>query len=734
MSLPVVSQSDRKVLLALQGFVVGLPLFLGGRQPWAVAAGSAVILLLLAVTIRERRRRGAAPYPPGIAALVGLVGLALATTLPLPPAVLRLLAPATARLYAEMLPGWPGNGGWTVWRPLAIDSYAVWAELSRFSIGLGAFLVTVAYPWRAAVEEDDARAAVFDRLLLTLLAAGALLAGLGLLSEATGIGIAGASASAGRVSGPFVNPNHFAAWLGMVVPAALAYAVALTGLVYGRLRRAVDAERGKGTQPRQAWLWALITHQRRLWAPLLVCTAVLLMGVAHAGSGSRGGTAALLLGLSVTSAGIARGMRRGGEPGRAMRWAAAALVLGAASAASGALWLAADVTPSGAVESVDVGLPSRLAVSVEGSAIVRDHPLFGTGLGAWLHAFRPYQAPPVEGGIWDHAHNDYLEAAAENGVVGVAFMMLFALAVLRATRREQPVCAVQVRHGPHEPATADLRSFELPEWRAALGEHALLRCGLAGGVAAVLAHSLVDFGLHLPANFLALMVLVALLALSGRPQRGGGSAALRLLLVLLAAAAGPQVANSARMLAGGSPISPSDCLEKADLALAEEGDRGRALALVVRALNRSPANLEGHEALAAVLGPDPTAEAELRRALALSPWSPEVRDRLALQLWARGARQEGAAELEESMFRFPSLSSHAYLSPASERDRQGIADDDPSGRLSALDDEMGEPIGRGLERALGSTAGGERTAIVEDLASMLEARGQWRGGAARRPA
>src|SRR5438132_1607700 len=360
----------------------------------------------------------------------------------------------------------------------------------------------------------------------------------------------------------------------MVIPAALAYAVAMTGLVCGRLRRAVDAERGKGTQPRQAWLWALITHQRRLWAPLLIGAAVLLMGLAHAGSGSRGGTAALLLGLSVASAGIARG---GSEPGRARRWAAAALVLGAASAASVALWLAADATPSGAVEAVDVSLPSRLAVSVEGSAIVRDHPLFGTGLGSWLHAFRPYQAPPVEGGIWDHAHNDYLEAAAENGVVGVAFMMLFALAVLRATRREQLVGAVQVRHGPYEPATADTRSFELPEWRAALGEHALLRCGLAGGVAAVLAHSLVDFGLHMPANFLALMAFVALLVLSGRPQRVGGTGALGLLLVLLAAAAGPQVANSARMLAGASPLSARDCLEKADLALAEEGDRGRAL-------------------------------------------------------------------------------------------------------------------------------------------------------------
>src|SRR5207248_7191995 len=177
MSFPAVGQSDRKVLLALQGLVLGLPLFLGGRQPWALAAAAAVVLVLLAVTIRERRRRGAAPYPPGIAALVALVGLALATTLPLPPAVLRLIAPATARLYAEMLPGWPGSGGWTVWRPIAIDTYGVWAEISRFSIGLGAFVITVAYPWRAPAEEEDARAAVFDRLLLTLLAGGALLAG-----------------------------------------------------------------------------------------------------------------------------------------------------------------------------------------------------------------------------------------------------------------------------------------------------------------------------------------------------------------------------------------------------------------------------------------------------------------------------------------------------------------------------------------------------------------------------
>ena len=727
MSPHAIGQSDRKVMLALQGLVLGLPLLLGGRQPWAVAAASAVVLVLLAVTIRERRRRGTAPHPPGIAALVMLFALALATTVPLSPAVLRLLAPATTRLYGEMLPGWPGNGGWTVWRPLAIDSYSVWAELSRFSIGLGAFLVIVAYPWRTEIEGQNARAAVFDRLLLTLLAAGALLAGLGLLAQATGLGVAESPAAAGRVSGPFVNPNHFAAWLGMVIPTAVAYTFAMTGLVYGRIRQAVDDARARGTRGRQAWLWALITHQRCLWAPLLTGAALLLMALAHAESGSRGGMAALLLGLSVASAGIAGSMRGGNEPARARRWRAAALVFAAASAASVALWIAADGRPGR--ESADVSLPTRVAVSVEGSAIVRDHPLFGTGLGSWLHAFRPYQAPPVEGGIWDHANNDYLEATAENGLVGLALMMLFALAVLRAARREQQVCALQVHPGPHEPASEDARRFELPEWRAALGEHALLRCGLIGGVAAVLAQSLVDFGLHMPANFLALMVLVALLVLSGRPRRAGGSLALRLVLVLLAAAAGPLVANSARVLAVAAPLSPRDCLEKADLALAEDGDQGRALALTVRALDRSPANLEAHEAFATVLGQGPAAEAALRRALVLSPWSPEVRDGLALQLWARGARQEAAAELEESMFRFPSLSSHAYLSQASERSGQG-APDDPNAQLSALDDEMAQAISRGLGRALGSAAGGERTAIVEDLATLYEARGHWREAAA----
>src|SRR5207237_417886 len=105
-----------------------------------------------------------------------------------------------------------------------------------------------------------------------------------------------------------------------------------------------------------------------------------------------------------------------------------------------------------------------------------------------------------------------------------------------------------------------------------------------------------------------------------------------------------------------------------------------------------------------------------------------------LQLWARGARAEGAAELEESMFRFPSLASHAYLGPAGQLEPhdagqliQALDEGDVLGlRLAALEDAMAEAIGRGLDRALREPPpGDERAAIVEDLATLLEARGRW---------
>src|SRR5581483_755366 len=340
---------DGKVLLALQALVFGLPLFLGGRQPTAVAAASLVVLVLLALTLRERRRRGEAPHAPGIAALAGFAVLALVTTLPLPPALLRVLTPTATRLYTDMLPGWPGAGDWSIWRSVAIDPYGVWTELGRVSIALGVFAVVVAYPWAEVVPYESARVRVFARLLLTVIVAGTFVAGLGLLEQVVGNGnvlwVTENPSSPGRTSGPFVNPNHFAAWLEMIIPSGLAYAFALSRRLRKRIVRSTEAGRGMGVQRRRAWVAALVVHQQRLWAPALAVAAVLVMLVAHVGSGSRGGTAALLVGLGVVCGGIMARRFAKRERTFARRWApiVLGLALVAASGASIVLWAISEV-------------------------------------------------------------------------------------------------------------------------------------------------------------------------------------------------------------------------------------------------------------------------------------------------------------------------------------------------------------------------------------------------------
>ena len=111
---------DLWVLGSLQALVLVLPLFLGGRQTIGVALGAGLVLLLLGVTIRERWRREDRPRVPGLWALAAFVGLVTASTVPLPPSLLERLSPATWKLYASVLPGWPDGGGWTTWRPLAL--------------------------------------------------------------------------------------------------------------------------------------------------------------------------------------------------------------------------------------------------------------------------------------------------------------------------------------------------------------------------------------------------------------------------------------------------------------------------------------------------------------------------------------------------------------------------------------------------------------------------------------
>ena len=114
------TRQARGVLWTLQVTIVALPLFLGGRQPLGLVAAWLAVVVLLVLTLRARReiRR---PVAPGAAALGAFVALGLVTAAPLPPWLLERLTPVTVQLYREALPGWPGTGGWTTWRSIALE-------------------------------------------------------------------------------------------------------------------------------------------------------------------------------------------------------------------------------------------------------------------------------------------------------------------------------------------------------------------------------------------------------------------------------------------------------------------------------------------------------------------------------------------------------------------------------------------------------------------------------------
>ena len=114
--------------------------------------------------------------------------------------------------------------------------------------------------------------------------------------------------------------------------------------------------------------------------------------------------------------------------------------------------------------------------------LIKAHPLAGTGLGAYSVAITRFHDAS---GKWtpEAAHNDYLELLAAGGLIGTALVVWFAFVFLKSAR--QRICSADT-----------------------LGRAACL--GALTGIFGVMAHNLVDFGLHVTANavvFIALMVI-----------------------------------------------------------------------------------------------------------------------------------------------------------------------------------------------------------------------------------
>ena len=121
---------------------------------------------------------------------------------------------------------------------------------------------------------------------------------------------------------------------------------------------------------------------------------------------------------------------------------------------------------SHAAHMLDFGGPNagRMGIYRANLDIVHDHPVLGLGFGRYQRAAKLYYDEHPDADRRSHAHNDYLQMAAEAGLVGLAaFGLVYALALLRGW-------------------DAVVRATTPAEWATAAGAWAATLGFLVGGV------------------------------------------------------------------------------------------------------------------------------------------------------------------------------------------------------------------------------------------------------------
>jgi O-antigen ligase len=257
-----------------------------------------------------------------------------------------------------------------------------------------------------------------------------------------------------RGTGTYFNPNHLAGFLEMVAPLGLALAVVGRLGVLGRI----------------------------------LCGYAAVMALAGVGvSLSRGGWLATGLALTMfCGLLIAHRIHRAG----------AITLLAALVLAAGVFLLQSRSSQQRITAMFEDGRVQDVRFLLWGPTIDmwRDHPWLGVGPGHYDVRFRQYRPVSVQLRP-DRAHNDYLNALADWGIIGTAMGVLpLALMVIGLSRRWKAIAQSQGTLG-------EVRSNRL----------ALALGGLAG-LAAILVHAVVDFNFHIPANAITVVALMALLS------------------------------------------------------------------------------------------------------------------------------------------------------------------------------------------------------------------------------
>ena len=471
--------NDRLVYWGFLSLLVWVPLPLGSNRTWAVAiliVFSQLLLLGSAYAWRNALPEALARlarFKWPLLLLASFFALVSFQLLPLPAGLLGLLSPETLAVK---------EGIAALQLSLDPEQTAIYAALS-FAY-FSCFLVAV-----LTIRGKER----LGRLALVLVCSALLqaLIGVALFSIRAKYQIFFFEVNHKRVLGTYGYHNHMAGYMEMCLSIGIGLMLARLGSGSG------GGWQGGWKQKMQTAFEFLLSPKMRLRMMLIIIVIALVLTRSRMGNG---GFFVAMLVVGLLSIVLSRKMAPATVGLIASLVIIDVVVVGSWVGVEKVVnrMQATAITQEGTAAAKAAGGPIEESFELRAQAaryaldLVTDFPAFGTGAGTFYNSYIRYRAPRHY--YWDHAHNDYVEIAADNGLIGLGILGIFVM--LTAAK------AIQVLRK---------RRSSLPRGIAFGGLMALL---------SLMIHSAVDFNLQTPANALTLVVVMSMIWIASELPSG----------------------------------------------------------------------------------------------------------------------------------------------------------------------------------------------------------------------
>jgi O-antigen ligase len=440
--------------------VATIPILFAAVQPWIWSFYTACIVLAFLILFLQKaggqvwqNKEGRVWHPPNI--FIFTVGVFFVVTLcqvlPLPDSVLSFLSPFRFGVLAQSraIIGNPVD--------LVTLSYAPLTSLAWWIFLLGLFLFFLVFR-KTFTSDRNLKILIWILLGVAFLEAiygliQALVPSLGVLW------VDYIKSYLGDARGTYINRNHFAGFMEMMLPLGLAYTLAM------------------GSWQKKMSIKALISSDRPnfqffLSIGLIVMALALLLSKSRAGIFG-GVTGFLTFALLMRSS--------SGELPRSF-WVVISVIIGMVSFYS--LKIGIDPVLERFLRISKE--TTRLDIWRDSMAMIKDHP-FGIGLAAFKQVFPVYNVSNFSDTRFIYLHNDYLQLLVETGWTGfLALVGGFYIFLVKSVFKIQHM---RLQSDP-------LRYF--------------LSIGALSGLVSIAFHSFFDFNLHMPANCVYFVMLIGI--------------------------------------------------------------------------------------------------------------------------------------------------------------------------------------------------------------------------------